>query len=359
MAEIHIEASRIRNNIRKLSSFLSKHDIEWSLIVKILGGHKETLAAILDQETISGIHSIGDSRISSLKTIKSINPDIITMYIKPPAVNQVENVVKYADVSLNTSLITIDALNKAASEVGKIHKIIIMIEMGELREGVLRENVINFYNSVFDMSNIEVIGIGTNLGCMYGIQPTYDKLIQLTMLREIIEVKFGRKIELVSAGSSITLPLVSDRYFPKGRSHLRIGEAAFMGTSPFDNKRFKDLSTEAFEFRSYIIELKQKYLSPDGQISDSAIGHVNDDLLSKNEKAYKAVMDFGLIDVDVKNLKPIRPNTIFVGTSSDMTVFSLGENKEALKVGDSLHFKPDYTGVARIMTSKFVTKNVV
>lgn len=359
MAEIKINTELIKNNIKKLSAYLSKHNIEWSLIVKILGGHKETLSSILDKETISGIHSIGDSRISSLKTIKAIDPDIITMYIKPPAVNQVDNVVKYADISLNTSLVTIDALNRAASNAGKIHKIIIMIEMGELREGVMRENIINFYNSVFDMPNIEVIGIGTNLGCMYGIQPTYDKLIQLSLLREIIEIKFGRKIEIVSGGSSITLPLIHRKMIPHGCNHLRIGEAAFMGTSPFENKRFRDLSEEAFEFKSYIIELRKKSISPDGVISDGNIGHTGETAKNSDEKAYKAIMDFGLIDVDVVNIKPKRANVVFVGTSSDMTVYSIGENDDKLKVGDYLRFKPDYTGVARIMTSKFVTKNVV
>jgi len=359
MAEIRTNAQNIKGNIRKLSEYLNKHNIKWSLIVKILGGHKDVLSAILDKEVISGMHSVGDSRISSLRAIKSINQDITTMYIKPPAINQVDNVIKYADISLNTSLPTTEALNASAKNAGKTHKIFIMVEMGELREGVLRENVINFYNSVFDMPNIEVIGIGTNLGCMYGIQPTYDKLIQLSMLREIIEVKFGKKIHFVSGGSSITLPLIGKKMIPAGCNHLRIGEAAFMGTSPFDNKRFKDLSEDTFEFKANIIEMRRKSNTPDGVIGDGNIGHTNDTEVHEDHTAFKAIMDFGLIDVDAANIKPKRKNVVFVGTSSDMTVYSIGENDDKLKVGDSLKFRPDYTGVARLMTSKFITKTVV
>jgi predicted amino acid racemase len=359
MSELTINSQIIKANILKLSKYLKRHNIEWSLIVKILGGHREVLSAILDEEVLGGIHSIGDSRILSLKTIKSINPDIRTMFIKPTAINQTENVVRYADISLNTSLDTIEALNKEAKKLGKVHEIIIMIEMGELREGVLRENIINFYNNVFNMQNIEVIGIGTNLGCMYGIQPTYDKLIQLSMLRDIIEVKFGRKVRIVSGGSSITLPLISKRLMPAGCNHLRIGEAAFMGTSPFNGKKFKDLSEEAFEFKSFIIEMKKKDVLPDGIIGEGNIGHTNDAISETRDKIYKAIMDFGLIDVDVKNIEPKKKNLTFVGTSSDMTVYGMEKNEDGLKVGDYIKFKPDYTGVARLMTSKFVLKNII
>lgn len=356
MAEIHINTKVIKSNIEKLSAYLDKNNMQWSLIVKILGGHRNTLENILDKETLKNVHSIGDSRISGLKTIKSINPELITMYIKPPAITQVDNVAKYADISLNSTFSTIEALNDASRKLRKKHKVIIMVEMGELREGVMRDEIISFYKKVFKFPYIEIIGIGTNLGCMYGIQPTYDKLIQLRMLKELIEVKFRRTIPLVSGGSSITLPLIGKKMIPKGCNHLRIGEAAFMGTSPFDNRKFRDLSENAFEFRAHIIELIKKSNAPDGIISDGNIGHAKDFENDMSEPVYKAIMDFGMLDVDVKNIKAKKNDVVFVGTSSDMTVYSLGTEDRGYKVGSTVKFKPDYTGVARLMTSKFISK---
>lgn len=97
---------------------------------------------------------------------------------------------------------------------------------------------------IFHLSHIEVIGLGTNLGCMHGIEPTFDKLIQLSLFEQLIETRFKQKLELVSGGSSITLALIRKGKVPKGVNHFRVGEALFIGTSPLDNKRFLNMHRE-------------------------------------------------------------------------------------------------------------------
>lgn len=116
----------------------------------------------------------------------------------------------------------------------------------------------NFYEKVFNLSNIEVIGIGSNLGCMYGVVPSYDKLLQLSLYEELISVKFNRDLKYVSGGTSITLPLVKNGIIPKDINHFRVGEAAFFGVSPLNNKKFKKLSTNTFELTANIIEISEK-----------------------------------------------------------------------------------------------------
>lgn len=362
MAELHINVSEIRNNIKKLNHFLGENGIKWSLITKVFSGDKEFMKQILTPDIIDGIHSVGDSRLSSLKTLKEVNSDLITIYIKPPAKAHVDDVVKYADISLNSSLDTIKALNVAAGKQKKIHKVIIMIEMGELREGVNRQSLANFYEKVFRLDHIEVVGIGSNLGCMYGVEPTYDKLLQLNLYKELIELKHGTKLNLLSGGSSITLPLIENKTLPQGINHFRIGEAAFFGTSPLDNKQFQDLNTDTFNFYTQIIELEEKGIVPDGVISDANIGHSADfEDADLGKKTYKAILDFGLLDVDQEGLIADDPDIKFVGITSDMTVVDLGKNKDSngkkkYKVGDKLCLDPGYIAVARLLNSKFIDK---
>ena len=179
------------------------------------------------EDTIAKINSVGDSRLTSLKNLRKVNPDMKTIYIKPPAAVYAEDVVEYANISLNTSFPTIQALNNAAKRKGVIHKVIIMIELGELREGVNRADLIDFYEQVFSMEHIEVIGIGSNLGCMYGIEPSYDKLLQLYLYRELIAEKFKKNLPLLSGGTSITLPMLESTAIPEHINHFRVGEAAF------------------------------------------------------------------------------------------------------------------------------------
>lgn len=362
MAELIIHTEKIKNNIKFLSKYLAERNIKWSLVTKVFSGDQTFLTNVLTKEVIENIYSVGDSRLTSLKNLKAVNPDMRTIYIKPPAKIYADDIVKYADISLNSSFTTIQSLNEAAKRAGKIHEIIIMIELGELREGVNRSDIMTFYEKVFNFSNIEVVGLGSNLGCMYGIEPTYDKLLQLSLYKELISAKFKKELKLVSGGSSITLPLIDQEIIPKDINHFRIGEAAFFGVSPLDGKRFMELATDTFEFSANIIELEEKKIVPDGIISDANIGHTASyDEHETNESSFKAILDFGLLDVDKADIHTLDEDLTFVGITSDMLVVDLGENKkedgsQKYKVGDKISFIPSYMAVARLLNSKFIDK---
>ncbi len=358
MAELIIHSSKIKENIKYLSNYFKEKNIRWSLVTKVFSGDKGFLREILTEDVIENISSIGDSRLTSLKNLREVNPYMKTIYIKPPSKMYADEVVKYADISLNSSLSTIKSLNQAAQKIDKIHQIIIMIELGELREGINRESLMNFYEKVFQLSNIEVIGIGSNLGCMYGVEPTYDKLLQLSLYKELICTKFNKNLDLISGGTSITLPLVEKEMIPTDINHFRIGEAAFFGKSPLDNKPFKELQTDVFEFKANVIELEYKKNVPDGIIGDANIGHtVKFDSKNPSIKSYKAIVDFGLLDVDYHDIDFMDDNLNFVGITSDMLVIDIGKNKDKkYSVGETIGFNPNYMAVARLLNSKFIDK---
>jgi len=365
MAELQINIKEIRNNIKKISTYLKKHNIQWSLITKVFSGDREFMEQILTPDIVKDIHSVGDSRLSSLKKLKELNEKLITIYIKPPAQAYLEDIVRYADISLNSSFKTIVKLDNEAKKQHKIHKIIIMVELGELREGVNREDLFEFYNKVFNLTNIEVVGLGSNLGCMYGVEPTYDKLLQLNLYKELIEAKHGTKLDLISGGSSITLPLIDTNKVPNDINHFRIGETAFFGVSPLENTQFLDLCTNTFNFYAQIIELEEKGIVPDGTINEASIGHTanyNDSDIGKT--TYKAILDFGLLDVDQEGLTTDDNTISFVGITSDMTVIDIGDNtdengKKKYHIGDKIRMNPNYISVARLLNSKFIEKEFI
>ena len=362
MAELIIHTKKIQENITYLGEYFDSHHIAWSLITKVFSGDKEFLKHVLTEAIIQKIDSVGDSRLTSLKNLKEVNPKMRTIYIKPPAKMYVEDIVNYADISLNSSFDTIKALNEAAKKADKIHEIIIMVELGELREGVKRTELMSFYEEVFNLSNIEVIGIGSNLGCMYGVEPSYDKLLQLSLYKELISVKFNRDLKYVSGGTSITLPLVENKMIPKDINHFRVGEAAFFGISPLENKQFKELHTDTFKFTANIIELEEKKIVPEGIMGDANIGHSADFRdEDRSETSFKAILDFGMLDVEKDDIEAIDKDIKFVGITSDMMVIDIGKNKtkegnKRYKIGDKVHFKPNYMAVARLLNSKFIGK---
>lgn len=356
MARLNINTAQIKANINFLNNYLASRNKIWTLVVKVTAGHRELLQNLLDYPVVkNSVHSLGGSHIDNLAVIKSIDPTATTMYIKPPALDEIEKVVEFADISLNSSYRTISALQKEAQRQGKIHKVIIMIEMGELREGIMRETVLNFYRRVFRFPNIKVIGLGTNLGCLFGVEPTYDKLIQLSLYEQLIEAKFEQKLEMISGGSSITLPLVKKGKLPKNINHFRIGEAAFLGTSPLDNKRFLSLNRNNFNLEANILELYKKDSHPDGIIGEAGVGHTTIGK-GKSGPSYRAIVDVGLLDIPHEYLQPEDASVQFIGNSSDMTVFDLGNNRNGYKVGEAIKFKLNYLGVANLMCSDYVQK---
>ncbi len=360
MALLKIHIDKIVENISKIDGFMREHNKEWSLVVKVLGNHRGALEAILEHSSVLNTHSIAVSQWKNLKLIKDINPELTTLYIKPPVIKNAENIVRYADISFNSSFMTISALNAAAKKLGLIHRVIIMIEMGELREGIKREGLIDFYQKVFKMSNLDVIGIGANLGCMIGVQPSYDKLLQLVLYEQLIEAIFDRKLELISGASSIALPLLAKDKIPAGVNHFRIGEAAFLGTSPLNNKQFLGLNTDTFTFEANIVELYRKSNVPDGIVGDAAVGHsvIQSDVVQSGS-SYHAVADFGVLDADADTLIPQDPSVKFFGNSSDMTVYNLGENTGKYETGKILKFKLKYMAAARLMAARYIDKMVL
>lgn len=251
-------------------------------------------------------------------------------------------------------------ISEEAVRQGKLHKIIIMVETGDLREGVMGEKLLDFYEEVFELPKIEIIGLGTNLNCLNGVMPSTDKLIQLSLYKQIIELKFGRKIPWVSAGTSVTIPLMFSHQLPKGINHFRVGETLYFGVDLVEEKVIEGMHGDVFELESEIIELQEKPLIPIGVLGANPQGDVAEiDESLYGKTSFRAILDIGLLDVDPKYLIATDPDIEILGASSDMLIVNLGENKNKLKVGETLTFKLKYMGALALMNSNYIEKEVI
>jgi predicted amino acid racemase len=355
MAFITLDRYKLKDNFDYLDNLFKENNIDWAIVTKMLCGNKTYLKEVLDL----GISQVCDSRVSNLRAIKSLNPKVETIYIKPPPKRSIKSIIKYADISMNTSFETVKLLSDEAIEQNKTHKIVIMIEMGELREGVLRDEVINFYSRIFELPNIEIIGIGTNLSCLYGVLPNQDKLIQLSLYKQLIEQKFNKNIPYVSGGSSVTIPLIKQGLLPDTINHFRVGETLFLGTNVYDGTPFDFMHNDVFRIYAEIIELFEKPTVPQGDMGQNVEGETFDfDADKSGETSYRALIDLGLLDIEQNHLFPTSDSCELAGASSDMIVVDLGKNKKNYKVGDLLEFKTDYMGALRLLNSRYIDKRV-
>lgn len=356
MAVLKLYHDKLQHNYNHLNQVFQERGIDWGIVTKVLCGEELFIKEVL----ALGVKEIHDSRVTNLKVVKKLAPDVQTVYIKPAPKQSIPDIIEYADVSFQTELEIIRLLSDEAIRQNKVHKIMIMIEMGDLREGVMGDELVNFYEKVFELPGISVIGLGANFNCLHGVMPTQDKLIQLSLYKQVIDAKFNIQIPWVSGGTSVTIPLLFNHQMPKGINHFRIGEALFFGLNLFTGETFEGMHPDVFELDAEIIELTEKPMIPMGILAENPSGdsfEIDESLYGKT--SHRAILDVGLLDINPKYLLPMDENISVVGASSDMLVVELGENKQNYKVGDELKFSLRYMGALSILNSRYIGKQVI
>lgn len=356
MSRVTINLEALSENLDAIGRLMAAHGAKWTAVTKVLCGNMATLRTL----AAMGVRSVGDSRFSNLRAVRRAFAQPETWYLRIPGLSMCENVVSLAQVSLNSERETIEQLNEAAARRGVTHRIIIMIELGDLREGVLPGSLIEFYKSVFCLPNIDVLGIGTNLGCLAGVPPTPDQLMQLVLYRELLELKFNKPLPLISAGSSAILPLLLDEQVPKAINHFRIGEALFLGTNLVQGGVLENFRDDVMLLEAEIVELKEKGLAPLGEAGvTSPFQTVGDADAVPGQRGFRALVHVGQLDTDIAGLTPAHKEYHIAGASSDITVVNLGENPYNLHIGDTVTFRMNYAALLRLMSSRYVTKEIV
>lgn len=355
MSRLTVNLDALSENFHRIDRLMRAHGAQWTMVTKVLCGDTTVMRAL----SAMGVSSIGDSRFPHLRKARRLLHDPETWYLRIPRISMCDTIVHLADVSLNSEMETIERLNEAAGRLGKTHRIIIMIELGDLREGILPGSLVEFYEAVFKMPHIEGIGIGTNLGCLAGVPPTVDQLMQLVLYRELLELKFNKPLPLISAGSSVVLPLLIEGQVPKTINHFRIGESLFLGTDLIHGGTLPGFRDDAMLLDAEIVELKEKGMTPIGETGvTSPFQTIQNGEAIPGQRGYRALVSIGQLDTDIAGLTPTNPDYHIVGASSDITVVNLNENPKDLKVGDSVTFRMNYSALLRLMSSRYVSKKV-
>lgn len=356
MNRVTIDLFALQENIKAVDTWMTEHGASWTLVTKVLCGHSDTLNALQGL----GVRSMADSRLANLRAITRLVDDFESWYLRLPHLSAVPEIVELADVSLNSEMGAIKALDEEARRRHTIHRIIVMIELGDLREGVLPGSLIGFYKRAFELDNIEVLGIGANLGCLSGVVPSIDQLSQMVLYHELLELKFGHRLPFISAGSSAILPLLLEGQVPRAVNHFRIGEAVFLGTDLVNGGTLAGLRDDAITLEIEVVEIREKSLVAMGETTSmTPFETFSEEDTQPGQRGYRAVVTIGQLDTDVRGLTPLDPRYRIAGASSDLTVLNVGDNPENLKVGDSVKFRPSYGSLVRLMLCPYVDKVVV
>jgi len=343
---IEINLGKIAHNVKKLKELYGSKGIDVIGVTKVVCGDPSVAKVLVK----SGINILADSRIENI--VKMHDADIHAQFLllRTP-LSKSESVVKYTDISLNSELSVIKELSKYAVKQGITHKIILMVELGDLREGFMPADLEKTVNEVIGLKGIKLAGIGTNLACFGGIKPNDEKMGYLSSLAKDIEKKFGLTLEFVSGGNSANYDWFISTKDVGRINNLRLGESIFLGRETLERKIINGLFTGAFTLIAEVIESKIKPSLPYGDVCQDAFGNIPK--FPDLGLIRRAILGIGLQDVLVSGLTPVSDIDI-LGASSDHIIINTKQSE--IKVGDTVEFNLNYGALLSAMTSPYIIK---
>ena len=348
---VNIKLKNIEENANNILEKCKERDIKLTGVVKGSAGDIKVASAFVR----GGIESIGDSRIRNIKKMREAGFEEEMVLLRLPQLNEVEDIVKYVDITLISEIETIKALNKEALKQDKKQGIIVMVDVGDLREGVLPDDLNEFFAEITSLTAIEIKGIGTNVGCYGGVLPSKENTEILVNLKENLEEKFEIDLPLISGGNTATSKLLYNGELPQGITNFRIGEGILQGTDITHQRIIEEQNQNNFTLTASIIELKEKPSVPKGEIGHDAFG--NKPQFEDKGVRLRAILAIGRQDVKVDGLEPMLEGAEIIGASSDHLLVDLTEVDREFSIGDEIEFSLDYGAMLAVMTSEYTYKS--
>lgn len=342
---IHINLEKYRHNLNYLNRLAKAQNISIMAVSKVFCADQK----LIDIINFTDIKYIADSKIENLKKMKTTKTKVL---LRIPQLSDVNEVVKYADISLNSELKVVEALNLAAKKLNQKHQIILMFDIGDLREGIYyQSDYLEIIRKIIKLEYIELVGIGTNLTCFGGVIPTHETLKKLEQIKMKIEKEFSISLNIISGGNSSAIELLEKKDMPQFINNLRIGEAFILGRETAYGKHIENMYDSVFTLQAEIVELKEKPSMPEGLLGFDAFGKPSN--FTDEGIMNRAILGIGRQDVDCEDLFDF-PGTHILGCSSDHLILDVKE--ERYQVGDVLTFKLTYAGILRLMTSPYIRR---
>lgn len=345
-----IDLKKLQHNIDRVLVNCQDQGVEVAGVIKGCSGLPEC-AKLMAQE---GCRFIASSRLDQIEAVRNYGVQADFMLIRVPMLSEAADVVRLTEISLNSEAKVLRALNHQAGLQDKQHKVILMVDLGDLREGFWdREELMEAALCVENnMHNLELAGVGTNLGCYGGIDATVEKLNELVECAEAIEEKIGRELEFVAGGSTTSYPRVLEKNMPRRINLLRIGEAMLLARDlqDFWGCDMSDMHRDVFTLQAEVIEAREKPTYPVGKIMYDAFERkpeFEDRGIRKRALIALGRADFAFPDM----LIPRDKNIQILGASSDHTILDVQDCQREYKVGDIIEFDLCYSTIVYVTNS--------
>ncbi len=353
MPRLYVELKAIARNARAVCDLCGRAGISVAGVVKGACGALPVAKAVAG----GGCSQLASSRLSQLEAIRSALPEMQTLLIRMPLPEEADRVVRACDLSLNTEEATLRALSAAAMAAGVTHGVILMLELGDLREGVpSADALIQLAKTAESLPGLRLAGIGGTLNDIYGVSPSKENMTALVEAFRAVEQAIGRRLDILSGGSTTCLPMLLRGQLPAEINHLRIGEAILTGRDlpALWGCQVPGCDCDTLALEAPVIERNRKPTRPWGLRSQNGFGE-QPPLPSDRGMRERAILEMGRCDVGEVSQLICPEGVTVIGASSDHLVVDVQELPR-LQVGDKLRFRLFYQGMLFAFSSADVEK---
>lgn len=349
---LEIHPARIAANARSVIQACHDHGAKVACVSKVTCAHPAVLQAFEQ----GGADAIADSRIPNLEVVAGTGTRLPLMLLRIPAPSQAVDVVRWSDVSLNSSLRTLQLLSEAAQFLHKRHQVIVMVDVGDLREGVWPDHAVDVVKGASRLAGIEVVGLGCNLACYGGVIPSVENMNALIGVRDACRKATGLELATLSGGNSSSLPLLASGRMPKEINHLRLGESIVLGRNVLDRSPWPGTRQDTFRLLAEVVELERKPSVPIGDRGQNAFGETTE-YVDRGIRL-RAICNLGRQDAAIDGLEPEDAGITIVGGSSDHLILDVEDARQPVGLGQEIAFRPNYGALLALSTSPYVQKVV-
>lgn len=339
---IEVDLDKIRRNTQTVVRRLGLHGIGVTGVTKAVCGHPAIAQAMLD----GGVLGLADARLNNVQRLRQAGILCPITLIRTPMLSQAEQIVQFCEASYNTERAVIRELGSAARRKGTVHGVILMVEMGDQRDGILPQNLSDMAQQVIEIPGVALKGIGANFACLSGGAPTASQMATFCDLAHEINAICGPICKVFSGGNSASLPWAFAKHSPGCVNDLRLGEAILLGVEPVSGDPLDGMHTDAFTLVAEVIETRDKAATVNVDLAYPKLAQRRG--ATVRNMCRRHVLAIGHQDTDMLGLSMPAGST-FIGATSDHLV--IASNSSAPKTGSELRFQVNYSALMHAMAA--------
>jgi len=348
--QLRIDLNKLTHNAKSLLELCGGKGISLAAVTKVFCADPKMVEALCDLP----FAFLADSRLDNIESYPK-NRKARTLLLRLPSPSEALRTVKSCDVSQNSEISTLKLLSEAAASEGLTHGAVLMVDLGDLREGIYyKDKDLLFETAEFILSqkHLKLEGLGVNLTCVGSVMATRENMQQLCDIAAELETRFDIKLDIISGGNSSSIYLLERDEMPEGITNLRLGESLACGLETAFGEPFMNLKQNVITLAAEIIELQHKPSMPEGELGMNAFGE-KPVYIDKGMRD-RAILSVGRQDTRTEGLECLEPGVEIIDASSDHLLIDVTDAKRELRVGDVIEFGLSYGAILAGFTSKYV-----